>query len=161
LRRRLVSDLHRRQHKLELEGIIGKRADAPYRSGRSTDWIKLKCNHRQEFVVGGFSRARGATGGVQQLLLGVFEKDGSLRYAGSVQPYLKPRPAAAFAQRVPALIQTKPAFYNPPKPDRGREFIWLRPEKVAEVSFLEWTPGGELLLKEAVKNPGMLSARAT
>jgi bifunctional non-homologous end joining protein LigD len=85
--------------KMKLEGIIGKRADAPYRSGRSTDWIKLKCNRRQEFVVGGFSRPRGASSAVDRLLLGVFEKDGSLRYAGTVQPYLKARPTTAFGQR--------------------------------------------------------------
>ncbi len=130
--------------KLKLEGIIGKRADAPYRSGRSPDWIKLKCNRSQEFVVGGFSRARGARGGVQKLLLGVFEKDGSLRYAGSVQPYLKPRATAAFSEHAHGLAQPESAFYNPPTPDRDRELIWLRPEMVAEVAFLEWTPGGEL-----------------
>ncbi|MFP3670164.1 hypothetical protein SB717_34310, partial [Priestia sp. SIMBA_032] len=63
--------------KMRLEGIIGKRGDAPYRSGRSTDWVKLKCNLRQELVVGGFTRAKGARSGVQALLLGVHESDGS------------------------------------------------------------------------------------
>jgi hypothetical protein len=51
--------------KMKLEGIIGKRADAPYRSGRSTDWIKLKCLLRQEFVLGGFTRVRGAKGEIR------------------------------------------------------------------------------------------------
>ncbi|WP_371884286.1 hypothetical protein [Caballeronia sp. S22] len=51
--------------KMQLEGIIGKRANAPYRSGRSTDWVKLKCNTRQEFVVGGFSRVKDAKSGVR------------------------------------------------------------------------------------------------
>lgn len=130
--------------KMKLEGIIGKRADAPYRSGRSADWIKLKCNRKQEFVVGGFSRPRGASAAVDQLLLGVFEKDGSLRYAGTVQPHLKVRQATAFRKRIEALALAQSPFYNSPKPDRGREFIWLKPEMVAEVAFLEWTPGGEL-----------------
>jgi bifunctional non-homologous end joining protein LigD len=130
--------------KMKLEGIIGKRADAPYRSGRSADWIKLKCNRRQEFVVDRFSRPRGAGAAVDQLLLGVFEKDGSLRYAGTVQPHLKVRQATAFRKRTEALALAQSPFYNSPKPDRGREFIWLKPEIVAEVAFLEWTPGGEL-----------------
>src|ERR1700710_3122761 len=76
--------------KMKLEGIIGKRADAPYRSGRSTDWIKLKCLLRQEFVVAGFTRLRGAKTGVRSLMLGVYEADGSLRFAGPAQQNLRP-----------------------------------------------------------------------
>lgn len=91
-----------------------------------------------------FSRPRGAGAAVDQLLLGVFEKDGSLRYAGTVQPHLKVRQATAFRKRTEALALAQSPFYNSPKPDRGREFIWLKPEIVAEVAFLEWTPGGEL-----------------
>jgi bifunctional non-homologous end joining protein LigD len=130
--------------KMQLEGIIGKRNDAPYRSGRSKDWIKLKCNRRQEFVVGGFSRPRGASKGLDQLLLGVFERDGSLRYVGTVLPYLKARPAAAFGKRAESLVRRQPQFHNAPRPEKGREFVWLEPELVAEVAFLEWTPSGEL-----------------
>ncbi|MBP0588286.1 DNA ligase D [Paraburkholderia sp. LEh10] len=130
--------------KMKLEGIIGKRADAPYRSGRSTDWIKLKCNLRQEFVVGGFTRVKGAKSGVRSLLLGVHEDDGSLRYAGHVAPHLPPARAAAFARRAASLAQPKPSFYNAPEPERDREFHWLSPDVIAEVSFLEWTPAGEV-----------------
>ncbi|ACC73881.1 DNA ligase D [Paraburkholderia phymatum] len=130
--------------KMKLEGIIGKRVDAPYRSGRSTDWIKLKCNLRQEFVVGGFTRVKGAKSGVRSLLLGVHEDDGSLRYAGHVAPHLQPARAAAFAKRAASLAQSEPSFYNAPERERDREFHWLRPEVVAEVSFLEWTPAGEV-----------------
>ncbi|MCO4880997.1 DNA ligase D [Paraburkholderia caribensis] len=130
--------------KMKLEGIIGKRGDAPYRSGRSTDWIKLKCNLRQEFVVGGFSRVKGVKSGLRSLLLGVYEKDGSLRYAGHVAPHLSRSQGTAFARRIRPLGQAKPAFYNPPNPEKDREFHWLKPDIVAEVSFLEWTPGGEI-----------------
>ncbi|KDR24553.1 DNA polymerase, partial [Caballeronia grimmiae] len=128
----------------QLEGIIGKRADAPYRSGRSTDWIKLMCNLRQEFVVGGFSRIKGAKSGVRSLLLGVYEPDGTLRYAGHVAPHLTPARSAAFSKRAQALRLAAPAFYNAPEPERDREFHWLRPDIVAEVAFLEWTPNGEV-----------------
>ncbi|XUW93661.1 DNA ligase D (plasmid) [Burkholderia sp. M6-3] len=130
--------------KMKLEGIIGKRADAPYRSGRSTDWIKLKCQARQEFVVGGFTRAKGARAGVQSLLLGVHEKDGSLRYAGSVRPYFSSRAASAFLARADAVRRESTAFYNPPKPEKERDYLWLAPSIVVECSFLEWTPGGEV-----------------
>ncbi|QND99455.1 ATP-dependent DNA ligase (plasmid) [Burkholderia cenocepacia] len=70
---------------------MGKRVDAPYRSGRSDRWIKLKCSKRQEFVIGGFSRRKGATGGVRAVLLGVYEEGGQLRYVGHVAPRFAPR----------------------------------------------------------------------
>ncbi|MFC0402981.1 DNA ligase D [Paraburkholderia rhizosphaerae] len=130
--------------KMKLEGIIGKRADSPYRSGRSNDWIKLKCNLRQEFVVGGYSRAKGARSGLHALLLGVFEDDGTLRYAGSVRPTLSTTRTNAFAARAADISQHKAPFRNPPQPESDREFIWLAPEIVAEVAFLEWTKGGEI-----------------
>jgi bifunctional non-homologous end joining protein LigD len=124
---------------MKLEGIVGKRADSPYRSGRSTDWIKLKCNLRQEFVVGGITRAKGATAGVRSLLLGVYEDDGSLRYAGHVRPQLPHRQSRAFQARIEPLKRARAPFRNPPTPDRDEDFQWLKPDVVAEVSFLEWT----------------------
>jgi len=130
--------------KMKLEGIIGKRGDAPYRSGRSAAWVKIKCYLRQEFVVGGFTRARGARSGVHSLLLGVHEKDGSLRYAGSVSPYFSSRAATAFVARAHAVHSDIAAFYNPPKPEKERDCLWLKPSIVVGCSFLEWTPGGEV-----------------
>ncbi|WP_446526943.1 ATP dependent DNA ligase, partial [Photobacterium swingsii] len=73
-----------------LEGVIGKRADAPYRAGRSPAWIKLKCGQRQEFVVGGYSAPKGSRSNFGALLLGVYDDAGALpgeqklRYAGRV-----------------------------------------------------------------------------
>jgi bifunctional non-homologous end joining protein LigD len=130
--------------KMQLEGIMGKRGDAPYRSGRTTDWIKLKANKQQEFVIGGFTRAKGATAGVDSLLLGVYELNGSLRYAGSVQPFLKARATAAFAKKALPLGQPTSPFANPPRREREREYHWLRPEMVCEVEYLEWTKSGEI-----------------
>ena len=130
--------------KMKLEGITGERADAPYRSGRSNDWIKLKCNLRQEFVIGGFSRVKGAKTGVRSLLLGVHRKDGTFRYAGHVAPHSTPTRSAAFGKRAQALLQAQPAFYNAPQHERDREFHWLAPDIVAEVSFLEWSHNGEI-----------------
>jgi bifunctional non-homologous end joining protein LigD len=147
--------------KMQLEGIVGKRADAPHRSGRSLDWIKLKCNLRQEFVVGGLSRVKGAKSGVRALLLGVYEKDGSLRYAGHVAPHLSSTRSASFAKRAAAMQQAEPPFYNAPEPERDREFYWLKPDIVAEVSFLEWTPSGEVRhpVFQAIREDKPASAR--
>ncbi|WP_323047794.1 non-homologous end-joining DNA ligase, partial [Paraburkholderia sp.] len=125
--------------KMKLEGIIGKRGDAPYRSGRSPAWIKIKCQLRQEFVVGGFTRAKGARSGVHSLLLGVYEKDGSLRYAGSVRPYFSTRAVSAFLTQAESERREAAAFYNPPKAEKERDYLWLDPSIVVECSFLEWT----------------------
>ncbi|ABO59778.1 ATP-dependent DNA ligase LigD polymerase module / ATP-dependent DNA ligase LigD phosphoesterase module (plasmid) [Burkholderia vietnamiensis G4] len=128
--------------RMRLEGIMGKRLDSPYRSGRSTDWIKLKCFQKQEFVVGGVTRNAGARSGIRSLMIGVHEPDGSLRYAGTVKAELRPTQRAELEQRAAALTTMSPPFYNPPARERGRDFVWLTPEIVVEVSFLEWTPRG-------------------
>jgi bifunctional non-homologous end joining protein LigD len=129
---------------MRLEGIIGKRADAPYRSGRSTAWIKLKCLSRQEFVVGGYTRLAGAKAGIRSLMIGVHERDGSLRFAGTVKAELKPRPLAELEKRARVLVRQDPPFYNPPQREKDRDFVWVEPELVVEASFLEWTPAGEI-----------------
>jgi hypothetical protein len=115
---------------MRLEGIIGKRADAPYRSGRSTDWIKLKCLQRQEFVVGGYTVLTGAKSGMRSLMLGVHERDGSLRFAGTVKAELKPRPLAELEKKAAKLLRDDPPFYNPPPREKDRDFLWLEPELV-------------------------------
>ncbi|KWA84296.1 hypothetical protein WL29_23350 [Burkholderia ubonensis] len=130
--------------KLQLEGIIGKRADAPYRSGRGTDWLKLKCNLRQEFVIGGFSRSLRASSGVDSLLLGVYDLAGALRYAGSVQPYFPASKSASFEKMAARLVQAESPFTRAPERERGRNQIWLQPELVCEVSFVEWTKSGQI-----------------
>lgn len=130
--------------KMNLEGIIGKRGDAPYRSGRSTSWVKLKCNLRQEFVIAGISRNKGAKSGVRSLLLGVYDASGVLHYAGNVAPSVKASRNDAISKRVEPLKQKKAVFAVAPEPDQDRDYIWLKPELVCEVSFLEWTPSGEI-----------------
>jgi bifunctional non-homologous end joining protein LigD len=85
---------------LGLEGIMGKQVDAPYRSGRSDRWIKLKCSKRQEFVIGGFSRRKGATAGVRALLLDVYEEGSRLRYVGHIAPRFTPRQAREFESQL-------------------------------------------------------------
>jgi bifunctional non-homologous end joining protein LigD len=74
----------------------------------------------------------------------VYDLDRSLRYAGSVQPHLKTRPSAAFVKQALTLRQPTSPFGRPPRRERGRDYVWLRPELVCEVAFLEWTKSGEM-----------------
>ena len=70
--------------RLGLEGIIAKRKTSTYVSRRSPDWIKLKCAHRQEFVIGGYTDPKGSREGIGSLLLGYYDEDKNLQYAGNV-----------------------------------------------------------------------------
>nr|WP_225031039.1 DNA ligase D [Paraburkholderia sp. XV] len=128
--------------RMGLEGLIGKRVDRPYTEGRSPDWIKVKCLQRQEFVVGGISRSAGAATGMRSLLLGVYERDGGFRFAGSVKATLRPTQMRELHARLEPVHE--PPFFNPPKPERGCTLVWMRPQAVVEVSFLEWTSSGEI-----------------
>ena len=67
-----------------MEGIVSKRIDDPYRSGRGRSWLKIKCSKSQEFVIGGFTDPAGARVGFGALLLGFYDDSGALRYAGRV-----------------------------------------------------------------------------
>ncbi len=78
--------------KLGLEGIVGKRKDAPYVSRRSTDWIKLKCQQRQEFLIGGYTEPQGTREQLGALLLGVYDASGGLHYAEKWAQVSIPRP---------------------------------------------------------------------
>lgn len=135
--------------RLGLEGVMAKRADAPYVSARTDTWVKLKCQHRQEFVVVGFSDRAGAKGEVGALLLG-YHEDGVLRYAGSVGTGWGSAGGRALHERLVRLETDKPAV-DPAtvKPGRwsrrgaGSE-RWVKPQLVVEVAFAEWTPDGHV-----------------
>ena len=99
---------------------------------------------RQEFVVGGFLRTKGAKSGIRALMLGVQERDGSLRFAGTAKPKLRPSQLTALQLKADALACKTSPSYNPPVPEKDRDYIWLEPRLVAEISFLEWTPAGEI-----------------
>jgi bifunctional non-homologous end joining protein LigD len=122
--------------KLGLEGVIGKRRDSAYASRRSTDWVKLKCGLRQEFVIGGYTDPRGARTGVGSLLLGVYQ-DGRLRYAGNVGTGFDEATLRDLRERMLARATDSSPF------DSGAvipmKAHWVRPELVCEVSFGDWT----------------------
>ena len=128
--------------RMGLEGIIGKRRDAPYVSRRSDDWIKLKCGQRQEFVVVGYTAPKGRRVGFGSLLLAVHEADGSLRYAGNVGAGFDDRTLARIEKQLAALhtdrtpLASRAAVQGRPR--------WVLPRLVAEVSFEEWTRSGHV-----------------
>ncbi len=121
-----------------MEGVIGKRRDSQYTSGRSKSWIKLKCENRQEFVIGGFTDPQRSRTGLGALLLGVYE-GGKLRYAGRTGTGFDEKQLGQLYQRLSALGTGKPPFENLPRGADTRGVHWVRPQLVAEVSFAQWT----------------------
>lgn len=138
-----VASLMASARKLRLEGLMAKKLDAPYQEGRSTTWLKLKCNLRQEFVVGGFISKTTDASGLDRLLLGVFSPQGDFRYCGSVQPTLKGASRQSlFAQLETLRVETIPFSESVKVPKGGLR--WVKPTLVAEVEFAEWTRNGHI-----------------
>jgi bifunctional non-homologous end joining protein LigD len=135
---------------LGLEGLIAKRADAPYSSQRSDTWLKLKIVSRQELVVGGFTLRQGSSREVGSLILGVYDSAGALAHAGSVGTGWDGKAAATLAARL-LEIEQKETPFAAGSPDPGRwarraagSERWVRPQLVAEVRFAGWTPAGHV-----------------
>ena len=128
--------------RMGLEGIIGKRRDSRYTSRRGGTWIKLKCGQRQEFVIGGYTDPQGARSGFGSLLLGTYDKDGKLQYAGNVGTGFN----AASLRDLKAKMDKVRADESPfaPNKDIDKKSHWLKPTLVAEVSFGEWTRSGSI-----------------
>lgn len=123
------------------EGLIAKRADAPYLSSRSPNWLKLKCSQAQEFVVGGFTDPAGSRQGFGALLVGYYEGS-ELRYAGKVGTGFDDRTLESLHRHLRALEVDKPPFAGVRRWERGTHFV--RPALVAQVAFTEWTRDGML-----------------
>ena len=134
-------DLLQSACRLQLEGVIGKRIDAPYVSRRSPTWIKLKCTHRQEFVIGGWTDPKGSRPGLGSLLLGLHEAEGQLRFVGGVGSGFDEATLLTLRRRLEPLGTAKAPFSPAPK---GVKAHWVEPRLVAEVSFGDWTPDGHL-----------------
>ena len=123
--------------KLGLEGVIAKRRDSAYRSARSSDWIKLKCSHRQEFVIGGWTDPQGARTGIGSLLLGVHDAMGRFVYAGNVGTGFNEKNLVDIRGRLDA-IAAKVSPFDTKTGITGRPH-WVEPKLIAEVTFGEWT----------------------
>ncbi len=129
-----------------MEGIVGKKADSIYSGIRNGDWIKLKCDKRQEFVIGGYTLSDKRTSGVSSLLLGVYEGE-KLIYAGRAGTGLSESDIKILEKKFQNIKRTNPPFNNVPSPKSKEKITWLEPELVAEIKFAEWTK--ENLLRQA------------
>jgi bifunctional non-homologous end joining protein LigD len=129
--------------RLSLEGVVSKRRDAAYRSGRGKTWIKSKCGHRQEFVIGGFVPSSTTTGAIGSLVLGMFE-DGRFEHAGRVGTGYTAAVARDLHRRLVAIAAKKSPFAERLTAEQARGVRFARPELVAEVEFAGWTADGHL-----------------
>lgn len=130
---------------MRMEGLIGKRLGSPYVSRRSSDWIKLKCKHRQEFVVVGYTDPKGSRHAFGALLLGLHDRDsGELRYAGKVGTGFNEATLKSIYEQLKPLRTKKPSVVNPPSGFDAKGVHWLKPVLLAEIAFAEMTKDGSV-----------------
>ncbi|MBZ9885215.1 DNA ligase D [Mesorhizobium sp. CA10] len=122
--------------RMGLEGVVSKRADAPYRSGRGLSWIKSKCTLRQEFVIGGYLPSDKTGRGLRSLLVG-FNEGGKLHYAGRVGTGFSGKVMTDLKKKLDGLKATASPFSAAVPKGKGLTFV--KPELVGEVEFRSWT----------------------
>jgi bifunctional non-homologous end joining protein LigD len=125
-----------------LEGVVSKRADAPYREGRGGDWRKAKCRLSQEVVIGGWTRPSDGRESIGALHVG-FHEDGQLVYAGKVGSGFSERLLADLVRRLEARKRDTCPFASVPAEMR-RGAHWVEPDLVAQVEFTQWTDEGRM-----------------
>ena len=123
-----------------LEGLIVKRRDAPYRAGRSHAWLKIKCKHKQEFIILGFSSSKRGRA-FSSLLLGLCEGN-KLHYVGRVGTGFSEQVLKNLADDRDRLITKTPAAADIPTIMK-RGTTWVKPELVANIAFSGWTDDNE------------------
>lgn len=126
--------------RMSLEGVVSKRLDAPYQSGRSDTWLKSKCRGGQEVVIAGFTTRAGQ---VRSLIAGV-QRSGRLAPVGRIGTGFSAERRALLEPRLRALISDRSPFEAGPSPRLPEGGHWVRPELVAEVEFAGWTSDGRL-----------------
>lgn len=124
--------------KLGLEGIISKRGEAPYRSGRRDDWLKTKVIQTDEFVVGGYLDSTVNQRALGALVVGFYER-GQFIYAGRVGTGFDRRSAHEMWTQLRPLRITAPAFSHRLDAAQRRDVVWVRPEVVVQVEYRAWT----------------------
>ncbi|HEX9728927.1 MAG TPA: DNA ligase D [Gemmatimonadales bacterium] len=129
---------------MRLEGMMAKRADAPYYAGRSSSWIKIRADLRDDFVVIGYSAPKGSRGGFGALHLGAFDGD-DLVYVGRVGSGFDTQQLDHVRATLDAIRRETPACLHPPA---GETHTWVEPEQVCEVRYKELTEEG--LLRQPV-----------
>ena len=134
---------------LHLEGIVSKRANAPYRSGRTGDWLKVKTSSNQELIVIGYepSDKRGRL--IRSLLLGYYDH-GALRYAGRIGTGWGQKQERDLMRRLGPVARKDTPLDKIPEEERRRNVKWLEPKVVVEVDFRGWT-GGNMVRQGSLK----------
>lgn len=123
------------------EGVIAKRADSTYQSGRSKNWLKFKCVRDQEFVVGGYTSPKGSRVELGALMLGYYE-GGDLIYAGKVGTGFDDATLRRLHARLAPITRDSPPFARGLVREAGAH--WVSPEMVVQIGFSEWTRDGKL-----------------
>ena len=130
-------EVFRQASQMGVEGVVSKQRHRPYRSGRSSDWVKSKCQARQEFVIVGFTLPKKSGPGIGALVLGYYEKN-RLIYAGRAGTGFKRETSFDLRARLERLRVPQPMVEAVPQEMR-RGVQWVKPELVCEVEFLTWT----------------------
>jgi len=148
-------EFHNQACAMSLEGIVSKRADAPYTPANRGLWLKVKCLHREEFVVIGWTDPEGARPFLGALLLGYYDPDGRLIFAGRVGSGINQAELQRLSRKLqPVMIDKMPLAVPPPRNSRFGSPLelsrvhWVEPELVVEVKYLAWT--GDNLLRQVV-----------
>jgi bifunctional non-homologous end joining protein LigD len=133
-------DFFRAAEALDVEGMVGKKADSKYRAGRSADWIKVRASKTDDFVIVGFTEPGGSRTGFGALHLANYDGH-ELRYAGSVGTGFTARMIdESHKALLPLKVKKAPCSGAP----AGKDHTWLKPKAVCEVKYLEWTEEGLL-----------------
>ncbi|MDX1385850.1 MAG: DNA ligase D, partial [Thermoanaerobaculia bacterium] len=135
------AELYERVLETGLEGVVAKKADSPYRGGRSATWQKVRAARSGDFAVVGFTEPKGSRVGLGALHLAVLS-GAQMLYAGRVGTGFDDALLAELRQRLEPARRPEPPFSG--EAPRGREHVWVEPRLVAEVRYIEWTAAGQL-----------------
>lgn len=126
-----------------IEGIVSKLADSPYESARNRNWLKVKCNKQQEFLIAGYTPSSKSLPGFGSLVLGVYEKGGVV-YAGRVGTGFTFKQRSDLKKELDKLSRKTSPLAVVPRDPVLRETHWTQPKMIAEVAFTEWTSDGSI-----------------
>ena len=141
------ADMLAKACKLGLEGIVSKRANAPYSAGRDKNWLKAKCQQRQEFIIIGYSDSKSGGRALGALYLG-YHRGGAITYAGKVGTGFTMQSALELAEKLEMLAVQKPVLARSAMSGAGagefQTIHWVKPALLCEVTFTEWTEEGHI-----------------
>jgi len=126
--------------RLSLEGIVSKRGDVPYQSGRTETWAKSKCRAGHEVVIGAYAKTNGK---FRSLLVGVNRGDHFV-YVGRVGTGYGAKTVETLLPKLREMETSKSPFTGIGAPKKTSDIVWLKPELVAEIEFAGWTADGQV-----------------